>query len=77
MGKELTKKQKEINILIAKVRVKVEHIISGIKRLRIIKEKVRAFANDFRDRVMYTACDLHNLRIRFRPRSYPEPDKIL
>lgn len=76
-GKALTKEQKEMNTLIAKVRVKVEHVMSGIKRLRIIKEKVRAFANDFRDHVMLTACALHNLRLRFRPWTYPEPDKIL
>lgn len=76
-GKELTKEQKESNTQIAKVRVKVEHVMSGIKRLRIIKDKVRAFANDFRDQVMQTACALHNFRLNFRPWNYPCPDKIL
>lgn len=34
--KELTKNQKEGDTQIARVRVKVEHVMAGIKRLRII-----------------------------------------
>lgn len=76
-GKELTDEQKEQNTKIAKVRVKVEHAMSGIKRLRIIKDKIRAWVGNFRDQVMEVACGLHNFRLMFRPWKYPEPDKIL
>ena len=40
-GKELTKQQKEENKKISQIRVKVEHVMSGIKRLRIVKDKIR------------------------------------
>jgi hypothetical protein len=76
-GKELTKDQKEENTRIARVRVKVEHVMSGIKRLRVIKDKIRVFANNFRDQAMEIACALHNFRLIFRPWEYPSADKIL
>jgi len=65
-GRELAQEQKQRNKPIARVRVKVEHVISGIKRLRMIKDKIRPWANDFRDQVMEIACGLHNFRLRFR-----------
>lgn len=76
-GKELTDEQKQDNTRISRVRVKVEHVMSGIKRLRIVKEKVRAWTNGFRDMVMEIACALHNFRLKFRPWKYPDPDEIL
>lgn len=76
-GKELTQQQKDQNKLIAIVRVKVEHVMSGIKRLRIVKDKIRPWVDDFRDQVMEIACALHNFRLLFRPWNYPDADKIL
>ena len=40
-NKPLTKEQKEINTLISKVRVKVEHVIRELKIFRICKETYR------------------------------------
>lgn len=61
--KELTDKEKENNRKISKVRVKVEHAISGIKRSRSVKDVLRNTKDGFSDLVMVIACSLHNLRV--------------
>ncbi len=65
-GKELLQEDKEQNTLISKVRVVVEHVISGVKRLRIVKETFRNTKQKFDDLVMEIACGLHNLRTSAR-----------
>ena len=72
-GKELTQENKENNRLISQIRIRIEHAIGGVKRYRIVKDKVRAWKNNFRDKVMETCCGLHNFRLNFRPWSYDEP----
>jgi len=64
--KELTDKEKENNRKISKVRVKVEHAISGIKRSRSVKDVLRNTKEGFSDLVMVIACSLHNLRVDHR-----------
>jgi hypothetical protein len=66
-GKELTQEEKDTNYEISKTRVRVEHVISGIKRLRIVKDKCRNWLKDFKDKIMEIACGLHNFRLKFRP----------
>ncbi len=61
-GKELSQDDKEINSLISKVRIMVEHVIAGVKRLRIVKEVFRNTKEHFDDLVMEIACGLHNFR---------------
>lgn len=61
-GKELTGYQTELNSLIASIRIKVEHAIAGIKRLKIIRNQIRLHGWQARDRMMNIACGLHNLR---------------
>lgn len=73
-GKELTEEQKDLNKRISSTRVKVEHVMSGIKRLRIVKDKVRVWADDFWDQIMEIACGLHNFRLKIRPWIYPETE---
>jgi len=70
-GKELTAEEKEINRLISSIRIRIEHAIGGVKRYRIVKDRSRAWKNNFRDQVMETCCGLHNFRLRFRPWHYP------
>jgi hypothetical protein len=62
-GKELTVQQKERNRTISKFRILVEHAISGAKRCRIVKDKLRCHKFLFDDLIMELACGLHNLRI--------------
>jgi len=69
-GKELSDEEKEGNKLISRVRVVVEHIISGIKRLHIVKVVFRNTKKDYDDLVMWLACGLHNFRNFHRNHSY-------
>lgn len=69
-GKELTPDDKENNRLISKIRIRIEHAIGGVKRYRIVKDKIRNWKQNFRDKVMETCCGLHNFRLNFRPWHY-------
>ena len=69
-GKELTPEEKEDNRLISKIRIRIEHAIGGVKRYRIVKDKIRNWKQGFRDKVMETCCGLHNFRLNFRPWHY-------
>jgi hypothetical protein len=63
---ELSEQQKLDNRHISQIRVPVEHVMSGVKRLNIAKEKIRIRVQNARDRIMMVACGLHNLRDAFR-----------
>ncbi|MYB66262.1 transposase family protein [Candidatus Poribacteria bacterium] len=52
------------------IRIQVEHVMNGIKRNRIVKDKLRNYKKGFSDLVMETCCGLHNFRINFRPWCY-------
>lgn len=75
-GKELTREEKEKNREISAIRVRIEHVISGIKRCRIVKDKFRNYKKGFKDLVMEIACALHNFRLKFRPWRKIEVDFI-
>lgn len=64
--KDLPPADKAYNRLLASVRVKVEHVMAGVKRIRIVKDKIRLHGEQIRDQVMLIACGLHNLRIAHR-----------
>lgn len=65
-GGELTIDEKVENAVISGIRVVVEHVISGVKRCRIVKDIFRNTKKDFDDVVMEIACGLHNLRTSCR-----------
>jgi hypothetical protein len=69
-GGELTQEEKEKNRLISQLRVIVEHVISGIKRIKIVSEVFRNTKDAYDDVVMSIACGLHNLRTDHRLLSY-------
>lgn len=62
-NKELTELQKQVNKAIGSARIKVEHAFSGVKRLKIIRNKIRLKTYQVRDQVFRIAVGLHNLRI--------------
>lgn len=64
-GKKLTGKEKANNKVISGFRVKVEHAIGGIKRLRITTDKFRNKTYKFNDKVMLIACGLWNYHLGF------------
>lgn len=65
-GKKLNGCQRIMNHLISKIRVTVEHVMAGVKRLRITKDLIRLKTERVRDMVMEVACALHNLRVTQR-----------
>ena len=69
-GKELSDLDKHINQWLSSIRIRVEHTIGGVKRYRIVKDKIRNWKKGFRDSVLETCCGLHNFRLNFRPWRY-------
>ena len=65
-GDELTAAEKADNHLISRIRIVVEHLISGVKRCRIVKDVFRNTKEFFADQVMEIACGLHNFSTTFR-----------
>ena len=65
-GDELTAAEKADNHLISRIRIVVEHLISGVKRCRIVKDVFRNTKAFFADQVMDIACGLHNFSTTFR-----------
>ena len=72
-GRELTIEEKENNRDISSIRTQVEHAIAGVKRYRIVKDKLRNYKKGFSDKIMETCCGLHNFRLNFRPWCYQTP----
>lgn len=66
-GGSLTAAQKAYNQQLSSLRVRIEHVNSSVKRLRIIKEICRLRVVGVRDAVMEIACSLHNFRIALFP----------
>src|SRR5215475_6094032 len=69
-GVELTPPEKETNRRISSTRMRIEHAIGGVKRYRIVKDKIRLLKDMVRDTVMETCCGLHNFRLQYRPWHY-------
>jgi len=65
----LTPAEKRTNRKLARVRVRGEHALSGVKRARVVKDVLRNTKEGFSDLAMVIACGLHNLRIRIRKRA--------
>jgi DDE superfamily endonuclease len=69
-GGELTPPEKATNRCISSIRIRIEHAIGGVKRYRIVKDKIRLFKDGIRDTIMETCCGLHNFRLQYRPWHY-------
>ena len=65
-GRELSRAEKNQNSIISSTRIVVEHVISGIKRCRIVKDIFRNTKEKLDDLVMEIACGLHNFRTENR-----------
>ncbi len=68
-GKELTGQQKEENKEKSKIRVGVEHSISSIKRIFILKYKLRVKNYVLHDKLILLGCGLHNFRVKNRKKT--------
>jgi hypothetical protein len=69
-GGELTPPEQATNRRISAIRIRIEHVIGGVKRYRIVKDKIRLLKDGIRDVVMETCCGLHNFRLQYRPWHY-------
>ena len=65
-GGKLTRAEKNQNFIFSSTRIVVEHVISGIKRCRILKDVFRNTKDKFDDLVMVISCGLHNFRTECR-----------
>ena len=70
-GQPLSDLDKSVNQWHASLRIRMEHAIGGVQRLRIVKDKLRNWKEGFADSIMDIACGLHNFRLLFRPWHYP------
>jgi hypothetical protein len=62
-GGELTPPEQATNRRISSIRIRIEHVIGGVKRYRIVKDNIRLLKDGMRDAVMETCCGLHNFRL--------------
>lgn len=69
-GQALSDLDKSVNQWLSSLRMRIEHAIGGVKRYRIVKDKIRCWKSGFRDAVFETCCGLHNFRLNFRPWTY-------
>jgi len=65
-GKKLNPVQKQLNKAISSLRVKVEHAFGGMKRLKMIRNKIRIPCYQKRQSIVKVAAAIHNLRVAFR-----------
>jgi DDE superfamily endonuclease/Helix-turn-helix of DDE superfamily endonuclease len=63
-GESLPRWAQELNRLVAQVRVRAEHAIAGIKRLRCLTDIYRNRRPAMEDRVMVVGCVLWNLQLQ-------------
>jgi hypothetical protein len=64
----LTEAEKRGNRKLARIRVRVEHALAGVKRSRIVKDVFRNKKPGLSDECMEIACGLHNVRVTCRKR---------
>jgi hypothetical protein len=65
-NQSLSDEQKVHNRWISRIRVKIEHIIAGVKIFRKVKEKFRGRLFNREDTIMLVACALYNLKLRVK-----------
>lgn len=65
-GKELNPVQKQLNRAISTLRVKIEHAFSGMKRLKMIRNKIRIPDYGKRQIIVKIAAAIHNFRLCHR-----------
>jgi hypothetical protein len=66
-SQELTLEQQRANQTLHDRRLRIEHVNRGVKRCRIVKDRIRLWKQGVRDLVMARCCALHNVRVRLTP----------
>jgi hypothetical protein len=68
-GRKLHPKRRQFNRLLASHRIAVEHTLSSVKRLRILRDEFRNRRPGMVDQVMVIGCTLNNFRCEKRQQS--------
>ena len=63
---ELEPHKKKVNKDLASLRVTIEHTFAGVKRLKIIRNKIRLKTFEVRERMFRIAVAMHNMRVQYR-----------
>lgn len=71
--KTLSIEEREQSLQISRLRIIVEHVISNIKRLRIVKEVFRNWRSHFEHVVIELVCVRHNFRTTCRYKASSPP----
>ena len=74
-GKELCALYRHYNFCSNLAQIRVEHVLSGGKRSRIVSDELRNRKSGFANTVMELACGLHNFRGHHQWRHEPSPCK--
>jgi DDE superfamily endonuclease len=69
-GGELTPPETAMNRRISSIRIRIERAIGGVKRSRIVKDKMRLLKDGIRNSMMETCGGLHNFHLQYRPWHY-------
>jgi DDE superfamily endonuclease len=69
-GGELTPPEKAANRAMSSIRIRSEHAIGGVKRDRMVKDKIRLLKDGIRETIMETCGGLQNFRLQYRPWHY-------
>lgn len=64
--RELSQEQKDFNKKHGRIRVKIENLFAHLKVMRILKDTIRNYKNNFKDLVIQTAASLYNFRNGFK-----------
>lgn len=65
-GKKLNHVQKQLNKAMSKLRVRIEHAFAGVKRFKIMRDKIRIPCYSKRQCIVKIAVAIHNLRVSMR-----------
>lgn len=62
--RDLTKKQKEFNKKVSRLRVKGENALAGVKRMRCLTDVCRNKSEELKDHLMWISCGLWNFYLK-------------
>jgi len=65
-GTDISLVKKQLNQAMSKIRVRVEHAFAGLKRLKIMSQKIRIPSYEKRQIILRIAAALHNFRVNAR-----------
>jgi hypothetical protein len=69
-GAERTPPETAAHRALSSLSIRIEHAMGGVKRERMVKDKLRLLKDGLRDMIMETCGGRHNFRLQYRPWPY-------